>query len=419
MGRSKEIVNIPSKPTPEGFKIWVLANEGYILDWLYHAKGSKKKDGPQDLCDFWTKDLGFNQTQAVVLDLVTQEGIAKDHSHIVWLDNLFTSARLLSQLDLEGFGAAGTVRTTSTSREELEAKEGTKTQKKSTEPNRGLDQRLVDLKTKWSTALEWGKLYRSLSEDKKVMEYAWKDQNVVLFMSTVSDPRDNITRLRRRPAKTATNARTSRAVFGEESLKVLDIPAFIDMYNHHMNGVDNADQLRCYYSTQRVHYKSWKPLWHFLLDTTIVNCYKIHKRIPRRRTESWNQYSQREFRVKLAGQLFDLSERTSGSPTSIKTSLSSRVHPAPARDHDRLERMGEKAKYCVVCSDAGRGVSKPAQIRKPLQELSENSVRPSDLANRKRRQRAPRGIYGCKLCGIHICNHIGCWNDHIAAIPNR
>jgi len=26
MGRAPEIVNIPSKPTPEGFKIWVLAN---------------------------------------------------------------------------------------------------------------------------------------------------------------------------------------------------------------------------------------------------------------------------------------------------------------------------------------------------------------------------------------------------------
>ena len=32
MGRSIEIVNIPSKPTPEGFKIRVLANAGYVLD---------------------------------------------------------------------------------------------------------------------------------------------------------------------------------------------------------------------------------------------------------------------------------------------------------------------------------------------------------------------------------------------------
>ena len=45
----------------------------------------------------------------MVLDLVTQDGIAKDHSYIIWLDNLFTLVRLLSQLDIEGFGAAGTV----------------------------------------------------------------------------------------------------------------------------------------------------------------------------------------------------------------------------------------------------------------------------------------------------------------------
>ena len=34
IGHTPEIVNIPSKPTPEGFKIWVLANKGYILDFI-------------------------------------------------------------------------------------------------------------------------------------------------------------------------------------------------------------------------------------------------------------------------------------------------------------------------------------------------------------------------------------------------
>ena len=68
-------------------------------------------------------------------------------------------------------------------------------------------------------------------------------------MSTVSDPRDTISRLRRRPAKIAINTRTSRAPFGEINIKVIDIPVFIDMYNYYMNGVNNADQLRCYYST--------------------------------------------------------------------------------------------------------------------------------------------------------------------------
>ena len=223
---------------------------------MYHSKGQRKDEGPHDLDDFWTDDLEFNRTQAVVLNLLTQDGIAKDHSHIVWLDNLFSSARLFSQLDIEGFGAAGTVRITTTRREDLEAKEGIKAQREHKELNRGLDSRLSELRIKWNAALDWGKLYGSLSEDGKVLEFGWKDQNVVLFMITVSNGRKTINRLRRRPAKTATNARTSRAMFEEQARKELSIPEFIDMYNHYMNGVDNADQLRCYYITQRVHYKS-------------------------------------------------------------------------------------------------------------------------------------------------------------------
>ncbi len=53
-------------------------------------------------------------------------------------------------------------------------------------------------------------------------------------------------RLRRRLAEAATNARASRAMFGEMTTKELDIPEFIGIYNHYMNGVDNADQLRSY-----------------------------------------------------------------------------------------------------------------------------------------------------------------------------
>ena len=80
-GRSAATVNIPSKPVPEGYKIWVLANAGYVLDWLFHAKGDKL--GPVDLDDFWTKDEGFSKTQAVVLDLLTQQDIDDNNKHVV------------------------------------------------------------------------------------------------------------------------------------------------------------------------------------------------------------------------------------------------------------------------------------------------------------------------------------------------
>lgn len=79
-------------------------------------------------------------------------------------------------------------------------------------------------------------------------------------MTTVSNGRETVKRLRRRPAKTATNAHTSRAIFGEIARKELPIPEFINKYNHYINGVDNTNQLRCYYNTQQIHFKSWKPL---------------------------------------------------------------------------------------------------------------------------------------------------------------
>ena len=42
-----------------------------------------------------------------------------------------------------------------------------------------------------------------------------------------------------------------------------------------MYGVNIADQLRSYYTTQRIHLKTWKPLFHFFFDTIIGNYYKL------------------------------------------------------------------------------------------------------------------------------------------------
>ena len=168
-GRSAATVNITSKPVSEGYKIWVLANAGYVIDWLSHAKGDKL--GPVDLDEFWTKEEGFSKTQAAVLDLLTQQGISSNNRHVVWLDNLFTSARLLSILRDIGFGAAGTVRVTKTKRDEFEEKHGTEAQKQQKEKNRGLDIFLSDLKLEYGAQLEWGQLYGAISEDGTVAQF--------------------------------------------------------------------------------------------------------------------------------------------------------------------------------------------------------------------------------------------------------
>ncbi|KNB18694.1 hypothetical protein FOXG_22339 [Fusarium oxysporum f. sp. lycopersici 4287] len=42
-GRSKETTLVKRKPTPVGFKIWVIAQQGYFLQWLWHVKASPYK----------------------------------------------------------------------------------------------------------------------------------------------------------------------------------------------------------------------------------------------------------------------------------------------------------------------------------------------------------------------------------------
>ena len=86
-------------------------------------------------------------------------------------------------------------------------------------------------------------------------------------------------------------------------------------------------------------------------------------------------------------------------------------------NYDRLIRMGNKIKICVPCLCVERGVP-PIRPRKALIKLSNNSVRPYNLDQRKRRQRVLRDLYSYKLYGIYICNYIACWNDYIAAISS-
>ena len=106
-GRTSDTVNIPTKPTPIGFKIWVLADQGYVFNLLWHMKGDGKDQGPQGLHIIQEKK-GFSKTQAVILELMTQMP-NQGKGYAVHLDNLFTSSKLLTTLQEYSIRAAGTV----------------------------------------------------------------------------------------------------------------------------------------------------------------------------------------------------------------------------------------------------------------------------------------------------------------------
>ena len=63
-------------------------------------------------------------------------------------------------------------------------------------------------------------------------------------MTTGHLPTEEITRDQKRPKKISINSFIAREVFDGQHYKQLKISLFINCYNHHMNSVDIANQLR-------------------------------------------------------------------------------------------------------------------------------------------------------------------------------
>ena len=106
-GRSTLKTTIPNKPTPTGFKVWVVAQDGIFLRWIWHVPGkgpigiSKKPE---------SAEINLNPTQKVVTYLIGLLPMAPYHA---FLDNLFSSPNLFRVLRAGGIGASGTARVNS------------------------------------------------------------------------------------------------------------------------------------------------------------------------------------------------------------------------------------------------------------------------------------------------------------------
>jgi hypothetical protein len=416
-GRASEIVTIPSKPIPTGYKIWVKASDGYVFDFMWHARGIRKIDGPQGLDPKWQKQ-GFTATQAVVLELMLRNRHPDSASQVVWIDNLFTSAHLLAELRKFGIGGAGTVRTTKTKREEMEEKTQPSQSSQPSQPsqlsqssqptrefNRGLNQSIADIKIRHNTKIPWGALYAEISyAEPTVIQFAWKDSNVVLFMSTIHDGRDTIERVRKRPNNA--DAITKRT-WGQAFKKSLNIPVFIDGYNHSMNGVDLADQARAECPITRRTYYTWKPLFGYLFDTALCNMAKIWAFCGH-----FNQKGKHglhsTFRKLLASKLMAKTRARSyvathggvpGSRTVLATIVASNTS-----HYGRLVK-GSKLGYCKACQAGSRYAAK----RLKLGEISTNISKP----------RTPRTSFLCNQCNIALCEGGPCWQEHIDALDSQ
>jgi hypothetical protein len=261
-GRSQHTFRMKRKPTPEGYKILALCERGYTYDFLFESRVDRTTE---------TEHVaGLNRMGQQVWQLA--RGLPPHHAFNVYMDNYFSSIPLFKHLRDNDVGACGTVRVNSPKFPK-------------------------ELKVPKNAHLDWNTTAGKVVDG--VLAMLWVDNAPVTMLTTIHELKGDdwtVERKRRRPRQTSTNAATVRRVFGVEPTKVLAIPKIIDDYNHKMNGVDIADQLRSYRSLQQTSRRTWFPLFFWLLDTTLVNISLLHAKLG-------STNSKKEFRVSLAWEI--------------------------------------------------------------------------------------------------------------------
>lgn len=359
-GKSKDIVHLHNQPIPIGYKIWVAADSGYFLHWIFHSKGN----GPVEYDGSKYPDLA--PTQGVVAQLLEMlpPPPSPQHGYHCFMDNLFTTPQLLMEPRNKGIAATGTTR-----------------------PNRIHSKQLTTLKAEDKTkdSIPWGTVYARKNKSEEVMQFGFKDNAFVLLLSTVYDGWEPpIKMLRRQPAKSSTSARTSRAPFQGEPTKILEIPQLTNAYNNHMNGVDIGDQLRSAFQAKRRIKRGGQQalLYLFLLEVAVTNTYLLQR-------YGWSTpiTSQSIFRQRLYSQIFE----RFGQQVALQNkglSTSEMLH----QKHEKARRS--KRGYCAFCSSKRRNtVFNQSQLSKaPLLKFSV--------------------ITGCNQCNVALCNNSkrSCWD---------
>jgi hypothetical protein len=138
--------------------------------------------------------------------------------------------------------------------------------------------------------------------------FAWQDNNTVLALSTIytiDKAEDFVEKVRKRLAKTLTNGRIVQQVFGDDYAKELQIPCFIDDYNQHIRGVDLANQFRAVYIVHKPTFRTWWPLFYWLIDIACINAYRLYQLTGGKRLLTHLQ-----FKTELYLKLFSYSSKT-------------------------------------------------------------------------------------------------------------
>ena len=291
-------------------------------------------------------------------------------SYLLFLDNLFLNVDVAHALLNIGISVMGTTRKNAT----------------------GLPEELLRLKDA-KQAFLYGGLVAIVQG--KTLCFAWQDNNVVLGLTTafsLHQPRDIVIRNRKRPKDSLTNAAIAVPIFGGLWNKDLPIPTAIDAYNHGMNAVDVANQLRANFTCHLAfEQRNWRPLAFWLFDVCCVNSFVIWRTLQPEKAHR-RRHLHNEFERIL---IDDLLAR---GPNHRAQKLTKRRRCAWGARHPEDCWQGDVESHRKQKGERSRR-------RQALQPII-NGSRP------KRRSR--NVITGCLSCGVNLCVARGCFRRYHA-----
>lgn len=367
-GRSKHTVKIKNKPIKQGYKVWALSYKGYTYSFLYYS--GVKGIGTAEIHPI----PGLTPTAAAVYQLATTLPRANQRFEI-FMDNLFTNVPLFVALRKLGIGAAGTTRINAS----------------------GFPDCLKIERDKAKSILQWGHLSGSVVDG--ICCLVWQDNNSVFFMTSFHDIHKTVVRLRRRPKLSSTNGQMVREVFGNQVCKAIPIPVFIDDYNYNMGGVDIADQLRSYYSVQQKARRNWLPYFYWLLDTTIINTYQMHRHLYTNHRVCKTFNSHKKFRIQLAKRILSV-----GTQQIMELRSQNLSKPHHAKGAEGAEPYHPRPTISQYAS-----CPRPVSFPPPKQHQYESRPTTSKCLwcrwnyKNNRDLKVKKIYFGCKECNIPLC----------------
>ena len=229
-GRHSSKQRILGKPIRMGYKMWVLAtSEGYVVQFEPY-QGAKKSDSIRSSVTSW--GLG----ERVVLDLL--EELPRGTAYHIFVDNFFTSFRLLHHLHQNNVQATGVIRSNKLGRCSIE-------------PAKALEKKAR------------GFFDQRTDSNGVITVVGWNDNRAVYVASNAAaaHPTTAVSRWCRK-----NNSRIS-----------IDQPQLIKLYNKHMGGVDRCDQNISSYRISIRSKKWWWALFVWIPDMVMQNCWILYR----------------------------------------------------------------------------------------------------------------------------------------------